>query len=495
MAASRLGLALVLVVAPIACSPASVASAGLDGGPPRGVDGGSDGPGGGAAPGSDGGVGAGTADCAVDAGAADASSILSANQGGRTGADLVLTLDPVAGAEGSFGLDVRLRDKAGAPVAAFPAWNGAPSDSERIVLFDDVPPADPGHPTRTVTLSGMMRAFPAIRSVAWAIAGGGGESVATTTTVALQSVRTLGQSCDPGVVRDRCAPGQSCDSTTGTCTKASGPSLSQFAYLSTPLGGDMLLAGTDPADDLSSIHFEFLDRAGAPVGVDLTGNGDLATSIDQPVSSASTLGRFFFANQSSPGFDGAVAQLAATPSGALTGPGNRVTAMLQQPPAASTGEACDGRGFIGCVPGDVCVDDTCLEVDAARDAVAGAAPVLDPATGRAFATGYAHAVNLWGDPPPGCAPVGVRGFPEGIVRVHLSADAPVLVITTDNPETTVRAAVFVLAGTGSAPGGAPLGCNSGFPATLTLSDVRAGDYTIVVEATAPGGGNFGVSLR
>jgi hypothetical protein len=33
------------------------------------------------------------------------------------------------------------------------------------------------------------------------------------------------------------------------------------------------------------------------------------------------------------------------------------------------------------------------------------------------------------------------------------------------------------------------------PSTVTLSNVAAGDYTVVVASTTPAGGNFGVSIR
>jgi hypothetical protein len=296
------------------------------------------------------------------------------------------------------------------------------------------------------------------------------------------------------VVLNRCSANLACIA--GTCNAATAPSLAQFSYLSTPFGGLMLLAGTDTGDDLDSIHFEFLGKTGQPVAVDVNGGGDLQTFFDQPVKNASKLGQFFFSNQSSPSFDSAVVELAATPSGLNSGTGNRVIATLKAPPIAANGAACDARGFMGCVSGDVCVNSLCVPVATAQANASQSAPVLDPSapSQAGLATGYAEGDNLWGDPPTGCAPAGVRGFPQGIVLLHLDADAPVLTITTNNQETTTGAALFLLNGTGASVSGAPLGCNSGLPATLNLTNVFAGDYTIVVNATTPGGGAFGVSV-
>ena len=435
-----------------------------------------------------------TLDAGVDSATASVSiALLTANQAGRSGADLLLTVEASGGPQNpSFGLDIQLRDGAGNPVAAFTNWSGVPTYSERTVLFDNTPSSDPKHFLRTVTLRGIMATFPGIRGVSCALAAPHGESNKVGASVTTQALRTLHQSCDPSVITSRCTSNLACVG--GACNQPTAPNLSQFSYLSTSFGGLMLLAGTDTGDDVSSIHFEFFGKTGQPIGVDLTGSGDLQTSFDQPASGVSRLGQFFFSNQSSPGFDSTVVQLAATPYGAISGTGNRVMATLQSPPLADTGGTCDARGFGGCVSGDVCVNGTCVTRAAALDAAAQGASVLDPTSASILGTGYAQGVNLWGDPPQGCAPAGVREFPQGIALVHLDADAPTLTITTNNEETTVSAALFVLAGVGSSVGGAPLGCNSGLPAAVSLTNVAAGDYTIVVTSTSPAGGAFGVSI-
>jgi hypothetical protein len=480
----------------LACSAPPEDAPRADGGAPSANDGGFEGAGDGTASGDGGASGCASVDCFPDGsplGDSGGSAIrFTANQAGRTGADLLLSVTATPEARAAFGLDIQLRDQAGSPVVAFPGWNGTPTDSERVVLFDSGSPAV--SQTRTVTLRGMIRAFPTIRQVTGALASSGGTSTPVLTNLGIQAIRTLGQPCDPQEIATRCSPALTCDPGTAACAPASPPSVTQFAYLASPLGGRMLLAGTDPADDLSSIHFAFLTQAGTPVGVDLNGDGNLETSAEEPVTGASTRGEFFFAIQSSPTFAGVVAELAATPAGAATGPGSRVTAALQPTPTAATGKACDARGFMDCVAGDVCVDDVCMTIATAEDAAAERAPVLSP-SGTTFATGYVQGANLWGDPPAGCAPVGVRGFPEAIAILHLASDVSALTITTDHQETTVGAAVFVLAGSGASAGGGALGCNSGLPATVTLTDVASGDYTIVIESRTALGGNFGVSVR
>jgi hypothetical protein len=428
---------------------------------------------------------------------------LVAAQSGRSGEDLLLTLQGTDVNQTAFALDIQLGDKNGQPVSAFANWSGVPSAWERIVLFDRSSAVGQASFSRTVTLPGFMKAFPAITAVVGAVVDTVGTSANVTAHVALQRVDNLHQSCDPNVITDRCGPGLACAATTSLCSTPAAPQIAKFVYVTSPpgQGARVLVAGTDPADDIDLLHLEFLDSLGHPVEIDLTGNQDLATTFDVNVAEASKLGQFFYADQTAQGFDSTVTQLAVTPSGASSGTGARVTAKLEDPPVASTGGACDLRGFGSCVPGDSCVagstvgSSTCLVTATALMNASAAAPTLDPSAGPLFATGYALSANLWGDPPSDCVPPGVRGLPEGIVRLHLADTTPSLTLTTDNPETNVDAAVFVLDGQGANVGTQSLGCNEGYPSTLTLTNLAAGDYTVVVGSTTAAGGNFGLRVQ
>jgi hypothetical protein len=266
----------------------------------------------------------------------------------------------------------------------------------------------------------------------------------------------------------------------------------------------MLFLGTDPADDISSLHIEFLDGTGKPVMVDLSGGGDYQSSVDLMVPAEDTTEGVFFEDVSAAvGFDKTVPALAVTPVGSATGSGTRVKATIEPPQVVGAGAACDLRGFATCVAGDTCISGTfdggvaaatCVPTASAQDQAAAAAPVLDPTTTSVFATGYAMGPHIWGDAPTGCAAAGVVGLPEAIVQVHLPADVPSLTVTTNNPETTQQVVVFVLTGTGEYVGDAALGCNDGTPAILTLPNLPAGDYTVVIESTLAAGSTFGLSI-
>jgi hypothetical protein len=446
----------------------------------------------------------------VDGGAGDAGPVvvppvllsLTANQTGRTGGDLSLTVRGNDVNQSSFGVRVNLFDSSGNPVIAFRDWAGKPSTASRIVLFDRVSAAGQSSFTRSVTLPGFMRTPSAIAAVETSIVDMVAESNAIRSQVTIQVFKSIGQSCDSNVVADRCGSGLSCSGSPATCQDAGPPVLTRFAYRNSANGPRMLFAGTDAADDLNSIRLEFLDLSDNEVKVDLTGADDYASSFDLSIlTPSSALQSFFYANQATPGFEELVPKLAATPSGSLTGPGNRLEAALDEGTAPATGEPCDTMGFATCGEGDVCLGDpdpsvpaTCAAVDAARDRWAQGALVLDPA-GPLFAPGYSITASLWGDPPADCVATGVRGYPAGAVILHLANDVPSLTLTSDNPETNFHTALYVLRGTGASTEVAALGCNDLMPSTVTLTNVAAGDYTVVVASTTPAGGNFGVSIR
>ena len=449
-------------------------------------------------------AGAGMSDAGDGGASVPAIHTFTANQTGRTGADLLLSVSAADTNRSAFALDIQLGDKNGQPVNAFQGGSGQSNTYERTVLFDNSSAAGQASFTRTVTLAGFLSAFPSIARVSVAVVDTVGSSPRSSANVAMQSVETMRQTCDVNLVTSRCSAGLACAGTPATCQSAAAPQLTKFEYVTSPgaqQGARMLFAGTDPADDIDNIHLEFLDSQGDPVMVDLTGNMDYASTYDLSVANASQLGQFFYADQTTQGFDGTVTQLAATPSGSASGTGARVTAMLEAPPVAATGAACDTRGFTTCAQNVSCVKDptsgasTCVTTTSAMTTASSNAPTIDPASGASFVTGYATSTNLWGNPPSDCVPPGVTGFPEGIVKLHLDDFTSSLTLTTNDQETDAEFAIFVLSGTGSSVGTSSLGCNEGYPATVTLSNLDAGDYTVVVAATTAAGGQFGLSAQ
>jgi hypothetical protein len=483
---------------PMSADGAVVGPIGLDGGAladgAAGHDGSSTtttGPGDAAATGDGGGI----VDILPPATAAVVMSTFTVNQAGRTGADLVFT---VTGKESDltetpFGIDLRLEDASGNPVLAFTDW-ARNKTGERVVLFDNASAAGEATFTATVTLSGYYKSFPSVARVIGSIATEAGVSNAMVAIVTKQAFMSSGQSCDPSVLVNRCALGLSCTGKTPVCTAGVAPQVTKFSYFHGTNGPRLLIAGTDPADDLSLLHLAFLDASSHPVLVDMTGNGDYANSYDVDGSTLSVLGAFFDSIQAAPMFDSTVAKLVVTPIGASTGSGSPVTASVATEALGATGKSCDVRGFSGCVAGDTCVAGSCVTIASAQTAAAKGAPVLDPSA-PTIATGYTSALSLWGDPPQGCMPQGVHAFPQGIVHLHLSQSVSTLTLTAGNSETNFQNGLFVFDGTGSQVTGSALGCNGGSPSTLTLKNMSAGEYTVVVNSRDAVGGEFGVSLE
>lgn len=265
----------------------------------------------------------------------------------------------------------------------------------------------------------------------------------------------------------------------------------------------MLFQGSDQADDVSSMHVEFLDAQGKPLSIDMTGHNDMASAFELTVGAASSLGTFFFDNQAAAGFDVMVPQLAATPIGASSGSGARVTAKLAAPPLKAVGQPCDPRGFIGCTTGNLCAPGAtagsfvCATAATALGNVAKSAPTVDP-TKKTMAYGYASGASLF-EPPAGCLANGAKGRSEGVVKLHLPSAVASLEISTSRAETNFDTVVYLLPGAvTSAAAATAIACNDdalGTSSTVFATNLTAGDYTIVVDSVSSGDGEFALTIK
>jgi hypothetical protein len=116
-------------------------------------------------------------------------------------------------------------------------------------------------------------------------------------------------------------------------------------------------------------------------------------------------------------------------------------------------------------------------------------------TGALAAWGAARGTSLW-DPPPGCALVSEVGHPESLVTLTLASAVSTLTVSTAMPETNFDTVLYVLPGCPSTSSQA-LGCNDdtqGYSSTVTLTNVAAGSYTIVVDSATSQAGQFGLSV-
>ena len=267
----------------------------------------------------------------------------------------------------------------------------------------------------------------------------------------------------------------------------------------------MLFAGTDPDQDVKQISVEFLDANGSPTSVNLGTKDDPVMNSGILLDATSSMAggsSFFFSNPPSVGFDSLVPKIAATVSDGAGNASSRVVVAATSVPTRAAGDACDWAGFDACAAGNACAPgiagaaNVCIAKASLVTAKCGGAPQIDPSKGATKAFGASGGVSLW-DAPAGCVPNDAVGRPEGVVRLHLGAAVANLVITTAVSETDHDTAVYLLPGC-AATSATALGCNddtTGFSSTLSLKNVAAGDYTIVVESVSTRGGRFGVSVE
>ncbi len=426
---------------------------------------------------------------------------------GRDGGDLQVTVQGEDPTRTAYGAHIRVRDSQSNKILAFEGnWNGpepgvfGEKAAERRALFD---PSDEDAGTtftRTVTLPGILEEYPTIARIDFAVLTAVDKhSIKNFAEVEPQAKANLGKTCDPAFVTDRCAAGLGCSGTPPTCATAAAPTIDLLAYVAGPDGPHMVLHGTDPAGVVDGMLIEFLDGVGGPQMIDL-GNANFTTSQELKVGAGWSAGSFFFDYVAPQGFEGTVSRIAATPLGANKGA--RTTAAFGAVPLKPAGQACDPRGFIGCAAGNVCVRDSatrtnaCVGRGAARASAVAASRMIDLGAGQSWATGYARGASLW-DPDPSCVATSVMGRPEGIVRLHVPAEVASLTITTAVEETNFDTVVYLLAGAGETEDSA-IDCNddvSGTAGALTVQNLAAGDYLIVVDSKSTTGGQFGVKVR
>jgi hypothetical protein len=256
---------------------------------------------------------------------------------------------------------------------------------------------------------------------------------------------------------------------------------------------------------MGTLHIEFLDATGQPINVDINNDMTLVPSFDTAPTNLSSLGSFFSFNRSAVGFDTLVPKVRATPQDFAGHAGAPVVAAVSTVLQSANGVGCDARGFTGCIPADVCspglpvVLSKCTNANAARTIKCGADTKLDPAKGASIAVGVIEGVSLW-DPPAGCTNPENTSRPEAAVALHLSSAVPTLTVTTERPETQIDTVLYVLPGCPNDSSTA-LDCNDddhdftvGYASKVVLSNVPAGDYTIVIESGQMAGGGFGLSV-
>jgi len=421
---------------------------------------------------------------------------------GRNGEDLRIVASGTDGRKLTASATVKVVDAAGQPVIALDTdWDGEPDSAERRFRFDKSTIGKSKF-TGIITVPGMIAAAPTAAKVIVTLEDDtGARSTSITADIAAQPVRSELDACDPDKIADRCLAGMSCSGTPSTCHAAVAPAFTQTAYF----GGEsprMLFRGSEPDEDVKRIEVEFLDANGNGTSVSIDGDGsDAAPGFTLDARSSATGSDFVLVTRPVKSFAQKVPKIAATVSDELGNASARTIISLSTPPSRAVGQACDWAGFDACTSGNVCAPgiageaNVCASEQSVRTSKCGAAQKLDPAAGKTRTFGWATGVSLW-DPPTGCTNAEATGRPEGAVALHLKTAAKTLTITTALPETAFDTVVYLVPACDASSAKA-FGCNDdtkGFSSTLTLTNVPAGDYTIIVDSVHTRGGRYGISV-
>ena len=440
----------------------------------------------------------------VDGGTAYAPVLTSveARVSGRTGRDLRLAVKGKDRNLDAMSVSVRVMDATGNAVTALDANRDGLADSSEGVLMLE----GKRWVTEVLTASATIRSLFAhptgVTQLAVVLVDSSAlQSEELIVQVIEQQVRGRGEACDVTFVADRCEAGLGCRGAPAVCDEGLAPQIARLAFYRNAAGGPTILVeGTEPEDDLSTIRFEFQNAQGQAISIDSDGDGspDLS-SFDQDALELAVDGAFFLRMQSGDGLDQQVPKLVATPS---DGAGHAGTAKVVAPmaiPVRGVGQACDARGFdacgpsLSCSPGTIGATNRCATASPLRTTQCAAAPVLNPG---ASVTGIAEGGSLW-DAPSGCSSNDPKGRPEGIVKLHLADRAARLTLSTIGPGTNFDTTLYVMPGCPNDTQDA-LGCSDDFPGAgaasqLVLEDLPAGDYLVVVDSFDPLGGAFQLS--
>jgi len=413
---------------------------------------------------------------------------------GRLGDTVRFTVTGTQPDAGVHSIAVSFEDSSDAPVKVFDAaWDGAASSADGRIAFD-APVKDVSF-SATATMEPIENIEKLAKAKVRLIDGRDQMSDELEAEIVAQNEVALGDACDPANVEDRCEVGLSCSGKPSVCTAGVAPSIVEVKYIHGPV---ILTRGTDPDDDVSIVHVEFLDANNKPVIIDT----DLQiSSFDYPARNRPVAGEFWEQELPAAPVEKAVSRVRVTAVDSLGHESTPTTANLSNVTRAGDGITCDPRGFIACIQDDVCGPGTsptagkCIKLKTARTTECGSDAKLDLEKGITVAAGRIDGVSLW-DPPPQCSNPENVDFPEASVSLHLENPVSTLSVSTQRPETNVDTVLYMMPACASDTS-TSLACNDdgmdgGYASSFTLNDVPAGDYTIVIEAAQRAGGSFGL---
>jgi len=417
---------------------------------------------------------------------------------GRLGDAIRFTVAGTQPDSGAQSIAVTFLDRDSMPVKVFDgAWDGAASAADGRIPFDTRVPSKETSFTATVTTASIANIDKLVKAKVSLIDGRDRTTDEVEVEIVAQNELELGDECDPSNVEDRCPLGQSCSGTPSKCTDGVAPTIAEVKYWRGPT---ILTRGTDPDDDVSILHVEFLDSSNKPVIID---PDKMTTTFDYTAQNRSLGGVFFEQENPVANVEKIVSRVRVTAIDSLGHQSTPTTADLAYVTRAGDGVTCDPRGFIACIQDYVCgpgpspTQGKCAKLKTARTTECAADARLDPEIGITTAAGRIDGVSLW-DPPASCSNPENVDFPEATVSLHLANPVSQLTVTTQRPETSVDTVLYLMpacaADTSTSLGCNDDGMNGGYASSFTVNDVPAGDYTIVIESGQRAGGPFGVAV-
>ncbi len=418
---------------------------------------------------------------------------------GRFGEDLhlsVLASDPDGDATS---IALAIFDGSGQPILQFDSDGDGLLDSNETLVSMNAPITGAAEGSAEATLVGFYADVPALDAVDVRVVDAlGAASPTQHVTVTPQTIVEIDGLCDPTYAENRCADGLGCpDAVPAVCVAGQPPTLSRVSYLTDAGAVRVLVQGLDADDDVSSLVIAFFDASGDAVTLDLDGDGT-PESVDfrTHLRAGAAGGSFFYAFDASDAFAAEVAAVTVTALDRGMHESEPVRAVGAPAPTRSSGQACDALGFDRCVA-SVCLGTgtsyRCTLTSTARSTECRSAPRLDAFAGG-FVEGDVAGPSLW-DAPAGCSSGDPVGRPETAVSLHLDRPASRVELSTDNAYTSFDTTLYVL--TGCAATAVVAWCADDTPSSarswlshLTLLDVPAGDYMVVVDSFSPAGGRY-----
>jgi hypothetical protein len=277
------------------------------------------------------------------------------------------------------------------------------------------------------------------------------------------------------------------------------PDVTELAFLRSELGPRTLVAGTAPDDDVAFVQLTFLGPTGDAVNVDLNGDSNPDTSeFELQTTGLSRSERFFVTLQSAAGFEDGVAGISARAANAAGLFGAARLTSLADPKLVPLSAPCDVRGFDRCDAAGVCVpaasdvQGVCRSGPDLRRAACSAAQRLNPFAGVTRVSGTLGRVSLY-DPPRGCISESASARLDSVVVLKLTRPARSVTLWTDPARTDFDSVLYVIKSCTDDPRSA-LACNDDTPpgpaSSIELSQLAAGEYSVVVDSLGEGPGNY-----